>query len=586
MKTRFVSLVAVLILLATLSAGCTPGDLTEPFYASDLYPNANNTGNVGGVGLQWLNGHFLNLFVNGVPIVPGVGGSIWYNGAGAPAPGLGNNGDYYLNSTNGDVYTKAAGAWGIVANIAGPAGPPGVPGAPGSVWYSGVGVPGVGLGIDGDFYLDTANGDVYAKAGGVWGVVDNITGPAGAPGGAGAPGAVWFSGAGAPAGGLGIDGDYYLNTTNGDVYSKAAGVWGIIGNILGPQGIQGIQGLQGIQGIPGTPGADGANGAPGSVWYSGAGAPGAGLGLNGDFYLNTTNGDVYEKAGGAWGVITNITGPTGAAGADGLSIVWHGAYDNGHAYIVNDAVSYLGSSYICIVNSTGNLPTDAGFWNLLASKGDTGAAGPAGINMLDYFVDIRGWDSLDGWTSGGVGSGGSYPRGGNLYIYTGQQTNNDRWTGTANLGCLYLLVSAGKTITQEWIIANYGTSDNNYAHTQASWIMTETQNGYTFTDSQWGWKIKSGTNSNIWATCGNHTTETETNTGVTLASGNQFTRLRTVFIVGTSIKYYINGSLVATHSTNLPSTTYGNMYYSIYLKTTQPWGITFYVARTFTARDY
>lgn len=41
---------------------------------------------------------------------------------------------------------------------------------------------------------------------------------------------------------------------------------------------------------------------------------------------------------------------------------WYGAYDNAYPYIVNDAVSYNGKSYICILASTGHLPTNATYW--------------------------------------------------------------------------------------------------------------------------------------------------------------------------------------------------------------------------------
>jgi hypothetical protein len=63
----------------------------------------------------------------------------------------------------------------------------------------------------------------------------------------------------------------------------------------------------------------------GSAWLQGAGVPSSGLGGNGDYYLNTSNGDIYgPKTAGAWGsVIFNIaqgqTGPTGATGAAGAT---------------------------------------------------------------------------------------------------------------------------------------------------------------------------------------------------------------------------------------------------------------------------
>ena len=61
-----------------------------------------------------------------------------------------------------------------------------------------------------------------------------------------------------------------------------------------------IKGPTGATGPTGPTGPTGSTGAAGSVWYSGSGVPSAGTGVNGDFYLNTANGDVYQKAGGSW----------------------------------------------------------------------------------------------------------------------------------------------------------------------------------------------------------------------------------------------------------------------------------------------
>jgi hypothetical protein len=60
------------------------------------------------------------------------------------------------------------------------------------------------------------------------------------------------------------------------------------------------------------------------------------------------------------------------------NINYTGEYDNLTAYNTGDAVSYNGSSYVAIGSTTGNLPTDIAFWQLLAEKGDTGATGPIG----------------------------------------------------------------------------------------------------------------------------------------------------------------------------------------------------------------
>jgi hypothetical protein len=73
--------------------------------------------------------------------------------------------------------------------------------------------------------------------------------------------------------------------------------WAVMA-LVGTQGVQGVQGDQGIQGVPGDPGSDGTNG---STWFHGTAAPPANtIGVDGDFYLNTSTFDVYVKAAGTW----------------------------------------------------------------------------------------------------------------------------------------------------------------------------------------------------------------------------------------------------------------------------------------------
>jgi hypothetical protein len=72
--------------------------------------------------------------------------------------------------------------------------------------------------------------------------------------------------------------------------------------------------------VPGTPLAGGIEGPPGvdgATWHSGAGAPAAGLGVNGDLYLRTSNSEVYEKVAGAWVELVNLKGAKGDEGSPG-----------------------------------------------------------------------------------------------------------------------------------------------------------------------------------------------------------------------------------------------------------------------------
>ena len=58
-----------------------------------------------------------------------------------------------------------------------------------------------------------------------------------------------------------------------------------------------------------------------------------------------------------------------------IKFKWQGAYAGGTAYTVDDVVSYQGSSYICIQASTGNLPTNATYWEQMSSAGTNGTDG-------------------------------------------------------------------------------------------------------------------------------------------------------------------------------------------------------------------
>jgi microcompartment protein CcmK/EutM len=55
-----------------------------------------------------------------------------------------------------------------------------------------------------------------------------------------------------------------------------------------------------------------------------------------------------------------------------IKFVWQGAYSGATAYVADDVVSYNGSSYICILASTNNLPTNTTYWSIMSSAGTNG----------------------------------------------------------------------------------------------------------------------------------------------------------------------------------------------------------------------
>lgn len=159
------------------------------------------------------------------------------------------------------------------------------------------------------------------------------TGATGATGPAGADGRTILSGTTAPSSSLGANGDFYVNTSTSMLYGpKASGAWpagvsligpaGAVGatGATGPQGPAGSTGPTGATGPAGTTGATGPAGADGKTVLNGTGAPDAGAGTSGDFYLDTAVSRLYgPKTGSTWGSGISLIGPQGATGATGAT---------------------------------------------------------------------------------------------------------------------------------------------------------------------------------------------------------------------------------------------------------------------------
>jgi hypothetical protein len=165
---------------------------------------------------------------------------------------------------------------------------------------SGSGAPAKTLGINGDFYIDTKNLNLYGpKTKGVWKiatslkvkdvpVVANVIGESGAIGQAGAKGATGDKGATGATGAQGIQG------------------------LTGPIGVTGLAGASGAAGTSGTPGVAGAKGDTGSQGIQGASGSAGSPGVEG------AKGDTGTQ--GIQGV-KGDTGTTGAQGDSGTSVV-------------------------------------------------------------------------------------------------------------------------------------------------------------------------------------------------------------------------------------------------------------------------
>lgn len=121
---------------------------------------------------------------------------------------------------------------------------------------------------------------------------------------------------------------------------------------------------------------------------------------------------------------------------------WRNAYDASTAYSVDDVVSYNGSSYICILASTGNLPTNTTYWNQMSQAGTDGTDLTSTLTTQGDIVyrDGSGLARLGAGTSGQV-------------LQTGGSGANPSWVD-----------QAGGTIAQ----FQFNSSQTNYQNTSQS----------------------------------------------------------------------------------------------------------------------
>ena len=183
-------------------------------------------------------------------------------------------------------------------------------------WKYGTGVPAVNLGTTGDYYLDTATGNVYSKTNGTtWILISNIMGPQGLTGATGPQGITGLSGPQGPQGANGSTG-----------LTGPAGPQGL----TGPTGIAGTNGAQGIQGLPGT---NGTNGAVGAIGPAGA------QGIQG---LPGTNG-----TNGLTALVKTTAEPAGANCATGGTKVETGLDVNNNGVLDAGEVNASQTQYVC-----------------------------------------------------------------------------------------------------------------------------------------------------------------------------------------------------------------------------------------------
>ena len=209
-----------------------------------------------------------------------------------------------------------------------------------------------------------------------------------------------LSGSGVPVKSIGIDGDFYIDIKNANLYGpKTKGVWKLATSLrvadtkdvviptAGVDGVKGDRGLQGLTGADGAKGATGATGltgaigatgAVGATGLTGASGPSGATGLSGGAGVSGATGIVGAKgdtgAAGTAGA-AGATGPAGSAGAPGAAGSTGAKGDPGETGAAGTNGTKGDTGLTGAKGDTGL--TGAG---VAGAKGDTGLTGAAGIS--------------------------------------------------------------------------------------------------------------------------------------------------------------------------------------------------------------
>lgn len=172
----------------------------------------------------------------------GEDGNVWKTGSGAPTITGMNNGDMYLNKSNGDVYSYNNQRWTLEGNIRGPQGIQGIQGVTGPQGAQGIQGPKGDNGEPGQSFVIAGTVANEGQLPDPSILPDNV----------------------AYLVGSNNDYDLYVQLQDTDTWQNV----GKVASVEGPTGPQGPQGPQGEQGIQGPVGPTGPMGPTGVVDYS------------------------------------------------------------------------------------------------------------------------------------------------------------------------------------------------------------------------------------------------------------------------------------------------------------------------------
>ncbi len=301
---------------------------------------------------------------------------------------------------------------------------------------SGSGVPSKTIGIDGDFYIDTKNANLYGpKTKGVWKVSTSLrqleirteattigepgtVGPTGPKGDKGLTGDKGATGATGATGAQGLTGVIGPKGNDG-----ATGLTGAVG-ATGPAGPTGATGATGPQGPQGATGLTGSTGATGSVGPTGATGPAGSNGTNG-----SNGSDGAPGATGPAGIsaskfvsLPNISLVTGSDGNSNSGIFFTAVSEGNYTFdILISGVVQLGTDYKLnaeIVVGSSAIPSQY----VVASDAITFANGSTGRQYGFHLIGAAG--NVAAGTSFGIRISIQYGAGSSTVFFSGRALIN------------------------------------------------------------------------------------------------------------------------------------------------------------------
>jgi hypothetical protein len=170
----------------------------------------------------------------------------------------------------------------------------------------------------------------------------------------------------------------------------------------------------------------------------------------------------------------------------------------------------------------------------------------ASIFSHDRFIDIKAATTVDGLTITGTSGYSVTANGGWWYMKTGSSSTYN--AGLRDTWGYFNILATGKKTVIEFYIGNVDSVAGNdrylYFASDMTFPIGDTANHFGFHIND----------TNIYANQGNGASGTEADTAVDLDAGNQFTILRAIYDQAAGeVRYYINGVLTNTISTNVPA---------------------------------